>query len=99
MLARQSVIAESDMRFYERSIRFVGFVLRRFHREHGLQLASSLTFATLLALVPLLTVTLTIVSAFPAFSGLTAHVDEFIASHMLPEQIGKTVLRYMDQFS
>jgi len=62
-------------------------------------LASSLTFTTLLALVPLLTVMLTVATAFPAFSGVTGQIDDFIASHVLPEQIGKTVLRYIDQFS
>lgn len=87
------------MHVHHKLARFSVEVLRRFQQERGLQLASSLTFTTLLALVPLLTVTLTIASAFPAFSGLTGQVDDFIAAHVLPEQIGKTVLRYMDQFS
>lgn len=78
---------------------FANQVFFRFREDRCLQLASSLTFTTLLALVPLLTVTLTIAAAFPAFSGLTGQIDDFIASHVLPEQIGKTVLRYVDQFS
>ena len=79
--------------------RFATLVLLRFRDDRCLQLASSLTFTTLLALVPLLTVMLTVVAAFPVFSGLTGQIDGFIASHVLPEQIGKTVLRYFDQFS
>jgi membrane protein len=74
-------------------------VFSRFQEDRCLQLASSLTFTTLLALVPLLTVMLTVGSAFPALSGLTGNIDDFIASHVLPEQISKTVLRYIDQFS
>ena len=79
--------------------RFAMQVLLRFRADRCLQLASSLTFTTLLALVPLLTVMLTVVSAFPVFSGLTGQIDGFVASHVLPEQIGRTVLRYFDQFS
>ncbi len=79
--------------------RFVRQVALRFHEDRCLQLASSLTFTTLLALVPLLTVMLTVASAFPAFSDMTGQINDFIASHVLPEQIGKTVLRYIDQFS
>ena len=79
--------------------RFATQVLSRFREDRCLQLASSLTFTTLLALVPLLTVMLTVVAAFPVFSGLTGQIDGFIASHVLPEQIGRTVLRYFDQFS
>jgi membrane protein len=78
---------------------FIRQVFLRFREDRCLQLASSLTFTTLLSLVPLLTVMLTIAAAFPAFSGMTGQIDEFIASHVLPEQIGKTVLRYVDQFS
>lgn len=78
---------------------FIRQVLLRFHEDRCLQLASSLTFTTLLALVPLLTVMLTIASAFPAFAGMTGQIDDFIASHVLPEQISKTVVRYIDQFS
>lgn len=78
---------------------FIQQIFVRFHEDRCFQLASSLTFTTLLALVPLLTVMLTIASAFPAFSSLTGQIDNFIASHVLPEQISKTVVRYIDQFS
>jgi len=79
--------------------RFIRQVALRFHADRCLQLASSLTFTTLLSLIPLLTVMLTVATAFPAFSGVTGQIDDFIASHVLPEQIGKTVLRYIEQFS
>lgn len=78
---------------------FLRLVLARARQDGCHQLASSLTLTTLLALVPLLTVMLTLASAFPAFTGLTGQIDDFFASHVLPEQIGKTVLRYVDQFS
>ena len=48
---------------------FAAFVWRRFQKVRLMQVASSLTFTTLLALVPLLTVTLVVLTALPDFSG------------------------------
>lgn len=79
--------------------RFFREVLSRFQEDRCFQIASSLTFTTLLALVPLVTVSLVLVSVFPMFSGLTSQVDDFIAAHVLPEQIGKVIKSYFDQFS
>lgn len=87
------------MRSFNVHIEFLRLVMRRARQDGCHQLASSLTLTTLLALVPLLTVMLTLASAFPVFGGLTGQIDDFIASHVLPEQIGKTVLKYVDQFS
>lgn len=64
-----------------------------------LQLSASLAFTTLLALVPLLTVMLTIASAFPTLGALTAQLDDFVAAHVLPSQISPTVIRYLQLFS
>ena len=51
---------------------FALFVWQRFMEVRVPQIAASLTYTTLLALVPILTVTLVIVSAFPMFSDLSA---------------------------
>ena len=48
-----------------------GRVRRRFAEDRLGQVASSLTFTTLLALVPLITIMLTVVSAFPMFEELS----------------------------
>ena len=48
-------------------VRVVG---KRFYEDHGLQTASSLTFTTLLSLVPIITVALALISAFTVFHGL-----------------------------
>ena len=45
---------------------FVREVLSRFHHDRCMQLASSLTFTTLLAMVPLFTVSLMLLSVFPS---------------------------------
>jgi membrane protein len=79
--------------------RFLAHLLRRFNEDRCLQIASSLTFTTLLALVPLVTITLTLVSAFPVFSGLGEHIHQFLLANMLPERAGKVVTEYIEQFS
>ena len=79
--------------------RFVIHVLRRFQEERCLQIASSLTYTTLLSLVPLLTVALTLMSAFPAFSEFTSHVDDFLSENVLPEAIGDVISRYIEEFT
>jgi len=79
--------------------RFFAHVFRRFGQDHCLQIASSLTFTTLLALVPLVTITLTLMSAFPVFSGLGEHIRAFLLANMLPEKAGQVVSGYIEQFS
>ncbi len=79
--------------------RFLLHVARRFDEVRCLQIASSLTFTTLLALVPLVTIALTLMSAFPVFSGLGEHIHQFLLANMLPEAAGKIVTGYIEQFS
>jgi membrane protein len=79
--------------------RFLAHVLRRFDQDHCLQIASSLTYTTLLALVPLVTIMLTLMSAFPVFSGLGQHIHAFLLANMLPEKAGTIVSGYIEQFS
>ena len=79
--------------------RFLAHVFRRFNQDRCLQIASSLTFTTLLALVPLVTITLGLMAAFPVFSGLGEHIHAFLLANMLPEKAGKIVTAYIEQFS
>jgi membrane protein len=79
--------------------RFLAHVLRRFDQDRCLQIASSLTFTTLLALVPLVTIALTLMSAFPVFSALGEHLHAFLLANMLPEKAGEVVTGYIEQFS
>lgn len=64
-----------------------------------MQIASSLTFTTLLAVVPLVTIVLALISAFPFFSGLGEEIHAFLLANMLPERAGAVVSRYIEEFS
>ena len=73
-------------------------VAQRFYDDRCMQIASSLTFTTLLAIVPLITVTLTLISAFPVFATLTEHVEQFVFENMVPES-ADTIAAYTEQFT
>ena len=80
-------------------VSFVRAAYERFHEERCLQLASSLTYTTLLALVPLITVALAIATAFPVFGEWTGQLDGWLAKNVLPRQISGAITNYVGQFS
>ena len=74
--------------------------LRIRFREDRLGLtASSLTFTTLIALVPLLTVMLAVFSAFPMFSSFQDALQNYFLQSLVPETIAKPVLAALTQFA
>jgi len=79
--------------------RFLLYVGRRFADDNCFHLAASLTYTTLLALVPLATIALTVIAAFPVFREFTQGLDDFFGRHMLPPSVAKAVAGYIDQFT
>jgi len=79
--------------------RFLAHVFRRLDQDRCLQIASSLTFTTLLSLVPIVTITLGLMAASPVFSGLGEQIHAFLLANMLPEKAGEVVTGYIEQFA
>jgi membrane protein len=79
-------------------IEFVRLAWRRFDEERCLQIGSSLTFTALLAIVPIITVTLTMMSAFPVFRELVRSIETFLVANMLPES-AESVAAYAEKFA
>ena len=71
----------------------------RFTEDRCLEIAGSLTYTTLLALVPLITVVLAVGTAFPVFGTFTSGVDEWLAQNVLPAQISGAITQYLAQFT
>jgi membrane protein len=63
------------------------------------QVASSLTFTTVLALVPLLAVLLAVFTAFPMFADLRASFEKNVLRELLPPQYASMILRYLNEFT
>ncbi|WP_395137634.1 YihY family inner membrane protein [Schlegelella aquatica] len=74
--------------------------LRERFREDRLGVtASSLTFTTTIALVPLFTVTLAVFTAFPMFARFQASLEKYFVQSLVPDAIAKPVLRALTQFA
>jgi membrane protein len=75
-------------------------VVRRFYEDRSSQTAGSLTYTTLLALVPLLTVALTVTTAFPIFDRMMSALQDFVVDHVLPDTPGvDTFAEQLSEFS
>ena len=74
--------------------------LREHFQEDRLGLtASSLTFTTVIALVPLMTVVLAVFTAFPIFSKFQNVLQQWLIDSLIPENIARQVLDYLGQFA
>lgn len=72
---------------------------RRVDEDRCFDAAGSLTYSTLLSLVPLLTVVLSVAAAFPLFSEWTGRVDRLIFESVLPPSLGAAVSGYLAEFA
>ena len=71
----------------------------RFREDHLGLTASSLTFTTILALVPFFTVALAVFTAFPIFGKLQDALQVWLVFCLLPDSISRQVLGYLTQFA
>lgn len=78
---------------------FLRFVAMRFIQDNCAQIASSLTFTTLLSLVPLITIALTLFSAFPVFDDFSVQIKIYLLNNLMPETAGRIITQYMEQFT
>lgn len=74
-------------------------IARRFHDERCAQTAAALSFATLVALVPMIAVTLALISKFPFAAGLGEALERFLLANLLPEKAGDIIAKYVGQFA
>jgi membrane protein len=72
---------------------------QRFREDHLSLTASSLTFTTLIALVPLFTVMLAVFTAFPMFSSFQGDLESYLMRSLVPENIARPVMRALTEFA
>ncbi|MDE2429689.1 MAG: YihY family inner membrane protein [Burkholderiales bacterium] len=75
------------------------FALQRLKEGRLPQVAGSLTFTTVLALVPVLTVALAIFTAFPLFNSFRTSLEAYFIQSLMPKGISNTILGYLTQFA
>lgn len=76
---------------------FARFVLLRFQENRLTEVAASLTFTTLLALVPLMAVGFAMIAAFPDFDQAQTQLENFIFENFVPHA-GDAVRDYLNTF-
>ena len=74
-------------------------LLQRFGEDRLGNTASSLTFTTLISLVPLFAVVLAVFSAFPMFGKLQVSLQQWLAANLIPDVISKQVIGTLTQFA
>jgi membrane protein len=77
---------------------YVLYAVRRFYRDGGLQAAAALTYTTLLALVPLMTIAFAIFSAFPAFQAVQYQIELLLFQNLVPE-VGSIIQSHISEFT
>lgn len=83
-----------------RTARFTFELLRtRLREDHLAITAGSLTFTTALSIVPLAAVGLSMLSAFPAFAGFQASLQNYLIESLIPESIAQQITTYLTQFA
>jgi membrane protein len=75
------------------------FARRRLNEERLPQVAGSLTFTTVLALVPMLTIALAIFTTFPLFNTFRASLEAYFIKSLMPKTISNTIIGYLNQFA
>lgn len=78
--------------------RFLSYVIEQFKVKRCQQSAAALTYMTLFAIVPLMTVTFSMFSVIPAFQGLETQLQSVIFEHFVPDT-GQEVEQYLSEFS
>ena len=74
-------------------------LLERFREDRLGLTASSLTFTTTIALVPLVTVLLAVFTAFPMFAKFQVVLQQWLVDSLIPDAIARQVLNYLTQFA
>lgn len=90
-------MAEKAPNALKDTARFLLYAGERFARDGCPQRAASLTFTSLLAMVPLLAVSFAIFAAFPAYDSLQVKVQDYIFENFVP-QVGTQVQGHIQTF-
>ena len=83
----------------KKTVEYARFVGRRFVDDRCLMVAGSLTYTSLLALVPVFAVTIALTAQVPLVRDFILEIRAFILKNLLPDVGGRIVSDYMEQFA
>ena len=82
-----------------RQVRYLAYLVHRAEEDQLAQSAGSLTYTTLLSLVPLVTIALGLFSAFPLFDDAKKAIETFLLQNVLPRAAAQMISEYIAGFA
>ncbi len=97
-LSRGRALTSFEALFDSRWLRAFGEHLwRHFREDRNLEAAGALSYTSMLALVPLMAVTLGVISAFPVFDHWADEMESYIFANFVPAA-GDVIQEYLQEF-
>jgi len=97
--SRLRVVLAEVLEATQRMFSLTRLTFRRARQERLPQVAGSLTFTTLLSIVPLLAVSFALFTRFPLFGRFETALEEILLRSLLPAEIARTVLKTLHQYA
>lgn len=84
--------------FKHRSVKFLGYLIKNFLDDNCTQKSASLTYTTLLSIVPILTLVVVILSSVPQLANAKESIQQMIFNNLLPST-GVQISQYINDFA
>lgn len=77
----------------------IRFMLKQMGEHRLSQVAGSLSFTSVLSIVPLIVVMLSILTIFPIFDTFKSLIQQFMLDNLMPEKMSEVVMKQVTQFA
>lgn len=91
--------SHSSTTWLEGIVKVFRFAAQRADEEKLLQVTSSLTLTTVLAVVPMLAIVLSLFTAFPVFQEFREALNDFLTKSLMPPAVSDNIMEYLNQFA
>lgn len=91
--------SDNPVRYFSNAGIIARYALQRAAEKNLTQVAASLTFTTVLGIVPLLAVVLSLFTAFPLFNDFRLALESFLTGNLMPPAVSDSVMRYLNEFA
>ena len=97
--AKQQFAHKDVTQYFGAAGQILGLAVHRATQAKAIQLAASLTFTTVLSIVPLLAVVLSLFTAFPLFTEFSDALQTFMSTNLMPPTVSDTIMTYLNEFA
>ena len=97
--AKQHFAHKDVIQYLGAATQVLGLAVQRATQAKAVQLAASLTFTTVLSIVPLLAVVLSLFTAFPLFTQFSDALQAFMTNSLMPPTLSDTIMTYLNEFA